>query len=213
MGEEQKVHNLTTLMADMMVKEEVKVSRGKGEQDKEIRQVDELLAELTIQTEGVVEWERIAHDWLEDLAVEEWKKLMVPVDRTTWFGFDEERRAHSALEGLMLDLNILPPDGAGHDGHEEPEPTQGGTPGCAAKSGGHISGWPDGWGGACTPPLPTGIKPQPHWSQVENPGVLQAELTGLQTCTNCKMWLMEEARQMEWPETTVSTELLMKITR
>ena len=68
-GEEQKVHNLTTLMADMMVKEEE--SRRKGEQDKEIRQVGELLAELTIQTEGVVEWERIAHDWLENLPVDE----------------------------------------------------------------------------------------------------------------------------------------------
>ena len=43
-GEEQKVHNLTTLMADMMVKEEV--SRGEGEQDKEILQVGELFAEL-----------------------------------------------------------------------------------------------------------------------------------------------------------------------
>ena len=50
----------------------------------EKRQVGEPLAKMTIKTEGVV-------DWLENLPVAEWERLTGLVDRTTWFGIDEER--------------------------------------------------------------------------------------------------------------------------
>ena len=49
------------------------------------------------------------------------------------------------------------------DDLEIPVPTQAGNPGCAA-SGGYSEGSCDGWGGACTPPVPTWIMPQPHRS-------------------------------------------------
>jgi hypothetical protein len=45
-----------------------------------------------------------------------------------------------------------------------PVPDLEGIPGMCSQWGNSV-GCPDGWGGACTPPLPTGIMPQPHSGQ------------------------------------------------
>ena len=47
---------------------------------------------------------------------------------------------------------------------EDPVPDLEGIPGTCSQWG-NLDGCPDGWGGACTPPLPTGIMPQPHSGQ------------------------------------------------
>ena len=45
-----------------------------------------------------------------------------------------------------------------------PVPKQAGIP-VMCSYGGIFIGYPDGWGGACTPPLPTGVMPQPPGGQ------------------------------------------------
>ena len=102
-----------------------------------------LLHSLLIDRGGAATWEQDEHDWLDKLTMKQMTSL--EVDNTTWFGYLEERNAHDELEvlGLRCRESMVR--------HEEPEPTQGGTPGCAANSEGTSTGCPDGWG-ALVPP-------------------------------------------------------------
>ena len=142
--------------------------------DKELEQENEsipvaeaisLMAGLQLLGEGLRPWEREEHQWVEgmDTTNEEQELIKIP-----WFDWGEEKREHWDLEKLIHRLDLS---------KEEPEPSQAGKPGSAADRLGVIKGCPDGWGGACTSPFPTGVKPQPFCSQA------------VVLCGQCGSWL------------------------
>jgi hypothetical protein len=64
------------------------------------------------------------------------------------------------LEGMEEDID----EGEEKSWQEDPVPNLAGNPELCSRWGNQV-GCPDGWRGACTPPLPTGVKPQPHSGQ------------------------------------------------
>ena len=116
---------------------------------------------------GLQPWESKEHQWVESMDTTKYEQELM---NTPWFDWGEEKREHWDLEKLLHSLELS-------DSKEEPEPSQAGNPGSAAVRLGAFKGCPDGWGGACTSPFPTGVKPQPFCSQAE---VL---------CNQCGSWI------------------------
>ena len=133
-----------------------------------VEEVSRSLAGLQLMGEGIQPWETEEYQWIDN--VDTTKDKEQESLNTPWFDWGEEKREHWDLERLLhsLELNVS---------QEEPEPSQAGNPGSAADRLGALKGCPDGWGGACTSPFPTGVKPQPFCSQA---GVL---------CGKCGSWL------------------------
>ena len=90
-----------------------------------------MLSTLSIEEGTAALWELEEHDWMDNLAREELTRL--EVDCTTWFGYEEERKAHEELEGILHQLEELNLERIGRQ--EVPEPPLGEISGCAARGG------------------------------------------------------------------------------
>ena len=179
---------MDTRLVDRLEVMEIGEESARSGEMADMIKVEDMLQSLLIDRGGAATWEQDEHDWLDNLTMKQMTSL--EVDNTTWFGYSEERNAHDELEAMFEEfkrLGLLCRESMVR--HEEPEPTQGGTPGCAANSEGTSTGCPDGWGGACTPPLPTEVKPQPHCSLAKKLTLCPIPRGG-QKCGNCAKWIV-----------------------